>query len=42
MLQKRTFQVVVLRTDHGVGESPTSKPDEVVEYNGTEQHKTLP
>jgi alpha-D-xyloside xylohydrolase len=42
MLQKRTFQVVVLRTDHGVGESPTSKPDAVVEYNGTEQHKTLP
>lgn len=42
MVQKHTFQVVVVRTDHGMGGSPTSKPDAVLEYSGSEQHKTLP
>jgi len=34
MLRQRTFQVVVVREDHGVGVEPTGAPDRAVSYSG--------
>jgi alpha-D-xyloside xylohydrolase len=42
MPQKHAFHLVLVRTDHGAGESPTAKPDAVLQYTGTEQLLTLP
>ena len=36
MLTTRTFDVVVVRKDHGVGDDVTSQPDKVVTYAGEE------
>jgi alpha-D-xyloside xylohydrolase len=36
MLQSRTFKVVVVGERHGAGISPEDKPDQVVQYSGTE------
>ena len=36
MLRKRTFHIVLVRPGHGVGLEPTTVPDGVLEYNGTE------
>src|ERR1019366_2470025 len=35
MLRERTFNVVLVDKDHGVGESLTATPDETVRYDGT-------
>lgn len=35
MLNTRTFNVVFVSNNHGVGVSPTKTPDHVVHYNGT-------
>jgi alpha-D-xyloside xylohydrolase len=42
MPQKHTFHIVLVRADHGTGESPTGNPDALLDYSGTEQHKSLP
>ena len=34
MLRERTFHVVFVRRDHGVGVGETEKPDQVVRYSG--------
>ena len=34
MLEKRTFQVVLVREGHGIGEAPTDDPDRTVLYTG--------
>lgn len=34
MLQKRTFHIVFVRENHGVGEALTASPDKTVEYSG--------
>jgi alpha-D-xyloside xylohydrolase len=34
MLKERTFNIVLVGKDHGVGESPVTSPDRVVHYNG--------
>jgi alpha-D-xyloside xylohydrolase len=34
MLRQRTFRVVVVRADHGVGVEPTVAPDRAVSYSG--------
>jgi alpha-D-xyloside xylohydrolase len=36
MLEQRTFRVVFVGENHGVGIDPTDKPDKVVEYRGEE------
>jgi len=35
MLQKRTFRVVTVRENHGVGVGPSDEPDKIVQYSGT-------
>jgi alpha-D-xyloside xylohydrolase len=35
MLQKRTFRVVIVRENHGVGIGPSDEPDKTVQYSGT-------
>jgi alpha-D-xyloside xylohydrolase len=35
MLKQRTFRVVFVQKDHGVGVSPSDEPDKVVTYAGT-------
>jgi hypothetical protein len=35
MLQKRTFRVVFVHKDHGVGVGPSDEPDKIVPYTGT-------
>jgi alpha-D-xyloside xylohydrolase len=35
MLQKRTFRVVIVRENHGVGVGPSDEPDKTVQYSGT-------
>jgi alpha-D-xyloside xylohydrolase len=42
MPPKHTFQIVLVRTSHGMGGTPTGKPDAVLVYDGSEQHQTLP
>jgi alpha-D-xyloside xylohydrolase len=42
MLEGRTFNVVVVRTDHGAGGNVTSAADQTVTYTGTESVVTLP
>ena len=37
MLHSRTFHIVVVRPDHGVGVEITSNPDQVVNYSGSER-----
>ncbi len=34
MLQTRTFRVVFVSEDHGVGIGQTAQPDKVVQYSG--------
>ena len=34
MLQSRTFRIVFVRENHGVGLAPEDKPDQVVQYSG--------
>jgi hypothetical protein len=34
MLETRTFQVVFVDENHGVGITPSDRPDKVVEYAG--------
>ena len=34
MLKERTFHIVWVSKDHGVGISPTDKPDAVIRYKG--------
>ena len=36
MLQSRSFRVVFVRENHGVGVNPTDEPDKVVQYSGKE------
>ena len=36
MLQTRTFRVVFVRENHGVGVNPTDRPDKTVQYSGRE------
>jgi alpha-D-xyloside xylohydrolase len=36
MLETRTFRVVFVAEKHGVGISPTDRPDKVVTYSGKE------
>jgi alpha-D-xyloside xylohydrolase len=36
MLEKRTFQIVYVKDNHGVGIVPEDRPDKVVEYSGQE------
>ncbi len=36
MLRTRTFQIVFVGQNHGVGVRPTDRPDKVVEYSGKE------
>jgi alpha-D-xyloside xylohydrolase len=35
MLQRRTFRVVFVRENHGVGVGPSDEPDKIVQYSGT-------
>jgi alpha-D-xyloside xylohydrolase len=35
MLQKRTFRVIFVRENHGVGAAPPDEPDKIVQYSGT-------
>jgi len=42
MPQKHTFHVVLVGAGHGMGESPAGKPDAVLEYTGSEEHKAIP
>ena len=35
MLQNRTFRVVIVRENHGVGVGPSDEPDKIVQYSGT-------
>jgi alpha-D-xyloside xylohydrolase len=35
MLAKRTFDIVLVKPDQGVGETVTAKPDKTVQYDGT-------
>jgi alpha-D-xyloside xylohydrolase len=35
MLAKRTFDIVLVKPDQGVGETVTAKPDKAVQYDGT-------
>ena len=35
MLKQRTFRVVFVRENHGVGVNPSDEPDKVVQYSGT-------
>lgn len=42
MLPTHTFHVVLVKAGHGVGGSVTATPDATLEYNGSEQHVTLP
>jgi alpha-D-xyloside xylohydrolase len=35
MLKQRTFHVVFVHQDHGVGVGPTDEPDKIVQYSGT-------
>ena len=35
MLKQRTFRVVFVRENHGVGVDPSDEPDKVVQYSGT-------
>jgi alpha-D-xyloside xylohydrolase len=42
MLEGRTFNVVVVRTDHGAGGNVTSAADQTVTYTGSELVMTLP
>jgi alpha-D-xyloside xylohydrolase len=37
MLKSRTFQVVLVRENHGTGGEPTAAADRVVSYDGTRQ-----
>jgi alpha-D-xyloside xylohydrolase len=37
MLQSRSFQIVLVSDNHGIGGALTSRPDKVVSYNGTMQ-----
>ena len=34
MLEKRTFQIVWVKTGHGIGVEPTIKPDKIIKYSG--------
>jgi hypothetical protein len=34
MLENRTFRVVFVRENHGVGVNPADQTDKVVEYSG--------
>jgi hypothetical protein len=34
MLETRTFRVIFVSDDHGVGVEPTAHPDKIVEYSG--------
>jgi hypothetical protein len=34
MLQNRTFRVVFVRENHGVGVNPAEEADKVVQYSG--------
>jgi alpha-D-xyloside xylohydrolase len=36
MLENRTFHVVFVRENHGVGVNPTDEPDKTVQYSGKE------
>ena len=40
MLQTRTFHVVFVGENHGVGIEPTAQPDKVVQYSGTKTSVT--
>jgi len=40
MLQKRTFHIVFVSADHGVGVDASSKPDRTVQYAGTKLEVT--
>jgi alpha-D-xyloside xylohydrolase len=35
MLQRRTFRLVFVRENHGVGVGPSDEPDKIVQYSGT-------
>jgi len=37
MLKERTFQLVLVGRNHGVGEVPTAAPDRIVRYDGSPQ-----
>ena len=41
MLQKRTFQLVLVRKHHGTGVETTPKPDKTISYDGQRQEITL-
>ena len=40
MLAERTFQVVFVRENHGIGVMPESKPDKAVHYSGQQINVT--
>jgi alpha-D-xyloside xylohydrolase len=42
MLKSRTFRVVVVRTDHGIGVDAADKADKVVSYRGKQVVVSLP
>ena len=35
MLKERSFRIVLVRENHGIGIEPESKPDRIVRYDGT-------
>jgi alpha-D-xyloside xylohydrolase len=41
MLEERTFQLVVVGRNHGIGETPTATADRIVHYDGTRQTVNL-
>ena len=37
MLKERSFNIVIVGTDHGTGVATTGNPDKVISYNGDRQ-----
>ena len=35
MIENRTFNIVLVRSGHGIGIEPENKPDHIIKYNGT-------